>query len=77
MTTDAMLMIGLGVLALVAVVMLVRTRRLLEAQRAEALRLEHIEAKASELERQHHTLGQLINDYLAFMRDLHGADALR
>ncbi|MFQ5525784.1 MAG: hypothetical protein ACE5GX_05930, partial [Thermoanaerobaculia bacterium] len=77
MTATTMLLPVLGVVAVVAVALLLQARRRIETQRRKLQELADVEARAAELRRQHHHLGQLMSDYLAFMRDLHGADALR
>ncbi|MCP4204626.1 MAG: diguanylate cyclase [bacterium] len=77
MTSSPMLLPAVGLVALVAVVLLVQARSRIRAQNLRLRELERLETKAADLERQHHSLGQLMSDYLAFMRDLHTADALR
>lgn len=68
---------ALGLIAVVALALLVRAQARLRAQGERLRALQQVEARVADLERQHHSLGQLMSDYLAFMRDLHSADALR
>ena len=74
MNLSPILLPAVGLIALVALMLLVRARSRIREQDRRLQELQRVEAKAADLERQHHSLGQLMSDYLAFMRDLHGAD---
>jgi len=77
MNFSSIILPGLGLIALAALILLVQARSKIRAQALRLRQLAALETKVSDLERQHHSLGQLMSDYLSFMRDLHGADALR
>ncbi len=77
MTLDDLFLPVLSLVAAGAVLGLALARRRISALRSELSRLREVEDKASELQRQHQSLGQLISEYLGFMRALHSADGLR
>lgn len=77
MNLTPFLLPAVGLVAFVALLLLLRARSRLREQDQRLRELERVEARAADLERQHHSLGQLMSDYLGFMRDLHGANVLR
>ena len=77
MTLNALLAVFLGLLVAVVVVLWAGSYSRIRLLRREVDRLEKIESKVVTLQREHHSLGQLMSDYLGFMRALHNADARR